>query len=226
MSNPVFARKFSLRQLYGFVSSILGPDSGYYWLALLYGIGISLLSLATPISVQMLINNVANTGLTTPLVVLTLTLLVLLLLSGLLNALRIHLVDIFQRRFYARMVAEITLRSIYALNPFFQDNQQGALFNRYFDIVIIQKNLPNLLVSGFTIVLQAVVGFILVSLYHPLFLIFNIIVVVLIWLIWAVWGGRAVRSAVEVSHAKHEAAAWLQGLGYSRKETFNESLLG
>jgi putative ABC transport system ATP-binding protein len=205
----------SVRRLYGFVASILGPDSGYYYLALLYGVGISLLSLATPISVQMLINNVANTGLTTPLVVLTLSLLGLLLLSGLLNALRIQLMDVFQRRFYARMVAEISLRTVYALNPFFQDYRQGALFNRYFDIVIIQKNLPNLLVSGFTILLQAVVGFILVSLYHPLFLVFNVIVAVLIWAIWVIWGRRAVRSAVEVSHKKHETAAWLQNLGYS-----------
>jgi ABC-type bacteriocin/lantibiotic exporter with double-glycine peptidase domain len=205
----------SVRRLYGFVASILGPDSGYYYLALLYGVGISLLSLATPISVQMLINNVANTGLTTPLIVLTLSLLGLLLLSGLLNALRIQLMDVFQRRFYARMVAEISLRTVYALNPFFQDYRQGALFNRYFDIVIIQKNLPNLLVSGFTIVLQAVVGFILVSLYHPLFLVFNVIVAVLIWAIWVIWGRRAVRSAVEVSHKKHETAAWLQNLGYS-----------
>jgi len=182
---------------------------------MLYGFGISLLSLATPISVQMLINTVANTGLTTPLVVLTIGLFALLLLSGLLNALRIHLMDVFQRRFYARMVAETALHSLYAANPFFEDNQQGALFNRYFDIVIIQKNLPNLVVSGFTILLQTVVGFILVSLYHPLFLIFNVIIAFLIWVIWAIWGRRAIASAVEVSHQKHETAAWIQSLGHS-----------
>ncbi len=205
----------SLRKLYGFMAEILGPDSSYYYLAMIYGIGISLLSLATPVSVQMLINNIANTGLTTPLVILSLTLFVLLIFSGLLNALRIQLMDVFQRRFYARMVAEISLRTVYALNAFFQDYRQSALFNRYFDIVIIQKNLPNLLVSGFTIVLQTVVGFILVSLYHPLFLLFNIIVSVLIWTIWAIWGRRAVNSAVQVSHKKHATANWLQNLGNS-----------
>ncbi len=209
------APPISVGRIYRFVAEILGPDSNYYYLALIYGVGISLLSLATPISVQMLINNVANTGLTTPLIVLTLTLFVLLLLSGLLNALRIQLMDVFQRRFYARMVSEISLRTVYALNPFFQDNRKSALFNRYFDIVIIQKNLPNLLVSGFTIVLQAVVGFVLVSLYHPLFLIFNIVVAVVIWIIWIIWGRRAVLSAAAVSHKKHATAEWLQKLGNS-----------
>jgi putative ABC transport system ATP-binding protein len=113
------------------------------------------------------------------------------------------------------MVAEIAMRSVFALNPFFLDYNKGSLFNRYFDIVIVQKNLPNLLVSGFTIILQAGVGFVLVSLYHPLFLGFNIVIVVLIWLIWLIWGPRAMKSAVEVSHKKHAAAAWIEGLGAS-----------
>jgi len=147
--------------------------------------------------------------------VLSVTLFVLLLSAGLLNALRIHLMDLFGRRFYARMVSEIALRSVYALNPFFQDYNKGSLFNRYFDIIIVQKTVPNLLVGGFTVVLQAGTGFILVSMYHPLFLAFNLVVILLIWAIWLVWGGRAIRSAVEVSHKKHAAAAWLEGLGAS-----------
>ncbi len=215
MSEQTLTKNASLRELVASILRILSPESSYYSLAIVYGIGISVLSLATPISVQMLINTVANTGLTLSLVVLSVTLFVLLLLSGLLNALRIHLMDLFQRRFYARMVSEIALRSIYALNPFFQDYRLGALFNRYFDIVIVQKNLPNILIGGFTIMLQAVVGFVLVSLYHPLFLVFNLVVVALIWLIWLIWGKRAMFSAVQVSHKKHAAASWLEGLGES-----------
>ena len=215
MSEQTLQKSLSLRELIGAIFRILGPETNFYSLAIVYGIGISVLSLATPISVQMLINTVANTGLTLSLVVLSVSLFVLLLLSGLLNALRIHVMDLFQRRFYARMVSEIALRSIYALNPFFQDLRLSALFNRYFDIVIVQKNLPNLLIGGFTIVLQAVVGFVLVSLYHPLFLVFNLVIVGLIWLIWLIWGKRAMFSAVNVSHKKHATANWLEGLGES-----------
>ncbi len=215
MSEQTLTKQATLRELVASISKILSPESSYYSLAIVYGIGISVLSLATPISVQMLINTVANTGLTLSLVVLSVTLFILLLLSGLLNALRIHLMDLFQRRFYARMVSEIALRSIYALNPFFQDCRMSTLFNRYFDIVIVQKNLPNILLGGFTIVLQVAVGFILVSLYHPLFLVFNLVVAAVIWLTWMIWGKRAMFSAVQVSHKKHAAAGWLEGLGES-----------
>ncbi|MEE4162730.1 MAG: ABC transporter ATP-binding protein [Woeseiaceae bacterium] len=215
MTEKALNENHSLRELFGFFGTILGPEKSYYWLAAVYGVGISALTLALPISVQMLVNTVANTGLTTPLVVLSTSLFVLLLTAALLNALRIHVTDLFQRRFYARMVSEIALRSIYALNPFFHDLNKGSLFNRYFDIIIVQKSIPQLLIGGFTVVIQAVFGFILVSLYHPLFLVFNLIIALLIWGIWLIWGGRAIRSAVQVSHKKHAAAAWLEGLGGS-----------
>lgn len=203
------------QQLWHYFREILGPETAFYWMALVYGIGISLLSLATPLSVQMLINTVANVGLATPLVVLSVGLFVLLSFAGGLNAMRIHLMDIFGRRFYARVVSEMAVRAIYARDAFFEDNRKSALFNRYFDILVILKQLPNLLVGGFTILLQTVVGFVLVSSYHPLLFIFNVVLALLIWLVWAIWGKRAIRSAIELSLRKHENAAWLESIGRS-----------
>ncbi|MEM8636172.1 MAG: ABC transporter ATP-binding protein [Pseudomonadota bacterium] len=207
--------KLSLVKFFRVFFRILAPEGNFYGLAVIYGVGISLLSLATPISVQMLINTVANTALTAPLILLSATLFGLLAISGLLNALRIHLMEVFGRRFYARMVAEMTVRSIYAQNPFFDDNSRASLFNRYFDIVVVQKAIPILFIGGFTVILQAGVGFVLVSLYHPLFLLFNLILVGLIWVVWGIWGSSAIRSAIDLSHAKHETSAWLEAIGAS-----------
>ena len=215
MSSETLTKNLSVKEIFQLFPVIIGPERSYYWLAIVYGIGISVLSLALPISVQMLVNTIANTALTAPLVVLSVTLLILLLSAGLLNALRIHLVDLFARRFYARMVSEIALRSVFALNPFFHDYNNGSLFNRYFDILIVHKTMPNLLVGGFTTILSLVFGFVLVSLYHPYFLAFVILLIFLVWLIWIIWGGRAIQSAVQVSHKKHATAAWLDGLGAS-----------
>ncbi len=194
---------------------VLSGERGYINLAIIYGISISFLSLATPISVQMLINTIANTGLTTPLIVLSVTLFVLLAIYGLLNALRVHLMELFARRFYSRLVSEITVKSIYAKNPFFSDEKKISLFNRYFDIIIVTKNVPLLLIGGFTIILQAGVGFALVSFYHPFLLAFTIIFLFLLWLIWAIWGESAVNSAIRLSYSKHRGAQWIEDLGNS-----------
>ena len=210
-----YGTRLSLPQFFRRFVAILKPERRYYWLALVYGIGISLMSLATPISVQMLVNTVANTALTAPLLLLTMTLFGLLVVFGLLYALRIHLMELFARRFYARMVAEITLITVYAQDPFFGDKKASALFNRYFDVMNVQKALPVLFISGFTVILQVAVGFVLVSLYHPLFLIFTLVMSALIWVIWLVWGARAIRTGIDLSHAKHSTAEWLETIGSS-----------
>ncbi|MEM9881098.1 MAG: ABC transporter ATP-binding protein, partial [Pseudomonadota bacterium] len=202
-------------QVLALFGKFLKPERSFIVLGIVYGVGISLLSLATPISVQMLINTVAYTGLAGPLIMLSLTLFGLLLASALLNALRYHLMEIFGRRFYARLVSEIALRAIYAQDPFFSDDGRAPLFNRYFDIVTVQRNIPILIVGAFTILLQAVVGFTLVSFYHPYFIAFNTVVIFILVMVWLVWGRGAVRTAVELSHKKHGAAAWLEGLGAS-----------
>ncbi|WP_301751730.1 ABC transporter ATP-binding protein [uncultured Erythrobacter sp.] len=210
-----YGSQISLVKFFRIFFDILKPEANFYWLAAVYGIGISLLSLATPISVQMLINTIANTALTAPLVVLSLSLFGLLFISSMLYALRVHLMELFARRFYARMVAEISLISVYAQNPFFDDAKKGDLFNRYFDVVYVQTAIPILFIGGFTTLLQIAVGFVLVSLYHPYFLGFTLIMIALIWVVWLTWGSRALRTGVDLSHAKHKTAAWLQTIGGS-----------
>lgn len=210
-----YGSQISLAKFFRIFFDILKPEANFYWLAAVYGVGISLLSLATPISVQMLINTIANTALTAPLVVLSLTLFGLLFISSLLYALRVHLLEVFARRFYARMVAEISLISVYAQNPFFGDFKSSPLFNRYFDVVYVQTAIPILFIGGFTALLQIAVGFVLVSLYHPYFLGFTLVMIALIWVVWLAWGARALRTGVDLSHAKHKTAAWLQTIGGS-----------
>lgn len=205
---------------------ILGPDRPFFVLALIYGLGVSLLSLAVPISVQMLINTVAHTGLQAPLLVLSTTLFAVLLVSGLLSALRIHLMEIYGRRFYARLVSEISIRTLYARNIFFADANKGDLFNRYFDIMTVQRTVPALLVGGFAIVLQAGVGFVVVSLYHPMFLVFNLVLIAVLWLIWVFWGRASILSGIALSHAKYATAAWLENIGASNGFFKSENQFG
>ncbi|PKP96352.1 MAG: ABC transporter ATP-binding protein, partial [Alphaproteobacteria bacterium HGW-Alphaproteobacteria-15] len=207
--------QISLARFFRIFFDILKPEANFYWLAAVYGIGISLLSLATPISVQMLINTIANTALTAPLVMLSLTLFGLLTISSLIYALRVHLMEVFARRFYARMVAEISLISVYAQNPYFGDIKASSLFNRYFDVVYVQTAIPILFIGGFTVLLQIAVGFVLVSLYHPYFLGFTLVMIALIWIIWLAWGASALRTGIELSHAKHRTAEWLETIGGS-----------
>jgi putative ABC transport system ATP-binding protein len=126
-----------------------------------------------------------------------------------------HMMELFRRRFMARLVADITVRAINAANPDFQDTRRIDLFNRYFELITVQKVIPSLLIGGFSILLQAGVGFAVTSFYHPFFLAFNIIVIFLVWAIWRVWSRGAMMTSIEISHEKYNAAHWLESVGAS-----------
>jgi putative ABC transport system ATP-binding protein len=203
------------REALGWLKEIVGPDMPYLRLVMVYGVAISLLSLATPISVQLLINSVANTALPAPLWTLSGLLLGLLLLVAGLSAMRFWVMALFERRLFARVVADMTTRVVNAQNPFFSDQGRTDLFNRFFDLVVVQKAVPSLVIGAFTILLQSAVGLIVTSFYHPFFLAFNALLMLVILGIWAIWSRGSIRAAVALSHAKHDAARWLESIGGS-----------
>lgn len=215
MRSDLAGERLGLRHAAAWLAEIVGPDRAYVNVGIVYTLAITLLSLATPISVQLLINSVARTALVAPLWILSGVLLVLLLLVAGLSAIRIYLLAMFERRIFARVVAEVTVRAVHAQNPFFSDESRGSLFNRYFDMVVVQKAVPSLVIGAFTIILQAAVGLVVTSFYHPFFLAFNIVLVATCLLIWLVWRQGAITGAVRVSHAKHAAAHWLESVGAS-----------
>ena len=55
-----YGSQISLVKFFRIFFDILKPEANFYWLAAVYGIGISLLSLATPISVQMLMDGIST----------------------------------------------------------------------------------------------------------------------------------------------------------------------
>jgi putative ABC transport system ATP-binding protein len=204
--------------LFGLIYYILKPEKNFYALAIIYGVAISLLTLAVPISVQMLIGNVANTALLQPVVVLSLILFILLGISGTLNALQVYVMELFERRFFTRITSEIVQRNIFARYAYYERINRAELVNRYFEIMLVQKNVPILLIPGFALVLQTIVGLVVVSFYHPYLFAFNCIFVICVLLVWYIWARRAIRSSIDLSTAKYDMARWLEDL--ARNNTF------
>lgn len=194
--------------------AILKPERSFYASALIYGIAISLLTLAAPISVQTLINTVANTALSGQVIVLASVLFALLIFSGLLYAFQKYLMELFERRFFARVVSEIVMQNVYANLVYFRSINRAELVNRYFDIMTVQKNMPYILTGGFALILQSIVGLVVVSFYHPALLTFNIVFVISAYCVWRLWGHRAIKSSIALSNSKYNVAQWLEEMAH------------
>ncbi|MFT5441375.1 MAG: putative ABC transport system ATP-binding protein, partial [Myxococcota bacterium] len=191
---------------------ILAPEKGFYALVVIYGVVISILTLSIPISVQLLISTVANTAQAEPVLILAGALFALLAFSALFRALQEFALELFERRFFARVTSEIVMRLIYARYSDLEQRNREEMVNRYFDIMTVQKTLPVLLTGGVSLILQTGVGFLITSSYHPLFLIFNLVVIAIAAGIWLVMHRGARDSAVAISQAKYEMGSWLEQL--------------
>lgn len=191
------------------VRKLIHPERKFIKLAIVYGIAISLLTLAIPIAVQTLINTVVNIASVSAVVTLSLILLTTLILSGVLSAFRTYVMEKYERHIYARLTAEISVRTLMTNHAYFAGRRNVDIPNRYFDITTYQKNIPPLLIDGFALLLQLAVGFTLVSFYHPFFLLYCILLIVVLYIIWRAWAKQAIIASVELSHAKYATAKWL-----------------
>ncbi len=180
------------------LKKILKSEAPLFWMSIIYTIAIGLLFLAVPLSVQFLINSVSSTAMLQPALVLGLVLFGVLLFWAIINAFQFFVTEIFQRRFFARMAAEI---SVFLLKS---KHQNYGTINHFFETVTVKKTIPKLLTKTFSTILHGFVGLVLVSFYHPIFFLFSIILVILMWLIWSQFYKKAVFSACQESKTKYE----------------------
>ncbi len=205
------------------LKTILQPEVSFFITAIIYGIGVSLLMLALPISVQALINTVTFGVVLQPLIILSIVLLGLLLFSSCLSALRTYTIESFQHHFFARMSSDIVTKVLNSSTKSLKEKEGLSLVNRYFDIMTIQKSMTSLLTGGVSIVMQTFVGLILLAFYHPYFLVFDILLILSVYLIWNFYARSGFETAIAESKAKYD-------MGYSldelvKLESFGKSLI-
>lgn len=206
------SKEIDLRKAKKYLVSLLRPEKGFFGVAVAYGVAISLLTLAIPIAVQTLINSIANIGSVRAINILAFILFTTLLVSGLFSALRMRVMEYYERRVYTRLVSQLGLKTIMAPHSYFSGRRNTSITHRYFDIMTLQKNIPSLMVDGFALVLQIIVGFTLVSFYHPFLFVLNVLILLVMYLVWKVWGAGAKRTAIELSQTKYDTAKWLNDI--------------
>ncbi len=179
---------------------------------LTYGLGIGVMSLATPVAVQSLVNTIAFGTLLQPLLVLTLVLLVLAGFSNMLVGLQFYVVDMLQRRLFVRMFGDVAAHLRQAAYTNRDHHDLPELANRFLDVVTLQKTASVLLLETLGYVLQTLIGMILLAFYHPLLLAFDLFLITTLAIILFVMGRKGLATAIEQSKAKYATLAWLESI--------------
>jgi hypothetical protein len=177
-----------------------------------YGAATAVLTLAVPLTVDALISSIMFGTMLTPLVVLVGVLLGCLVLQGILRGMQIFVAEVIERRIFVRVTSDLSWRLPRIDISAFDNSYGPELVNRFFDTVTVQKSSSKLCLSLTDIVLSTLVGMTVLSFYHPFLLILALTLIAAIFVLVFVFGIGGVRTAVQMSIAKFETAAWSQEL--------------
>lgn len=177
-----------------------------------YAAAVAVLSLATPIAVESLVNTVAFGILMGPVVIIAGILMACLGLAAAIRAMQVYVVECIQRRLFVRVVADYAHRLPRIKLESFDHRYGPELGNRFFDVINVQKSLAFLLLDGVALAVTALVGMAVLAFYHPFLLGFDILLILLIAFTLFVLGWGGVPTCLHESHAKYDVAAWLEEL--------------
>ncbi|MFO0816834.1 MAG: ABC transporter ATP-binding protein [Pirellulales bacterium] len=192
--------------------SILRPDTGDIAVVAIFSAVVGLLSLASPIAVEALVNTVAFGRFLQPVVVLSLILLTFLAFAATLRIVQAYISEIIQRRIFVRVVSDLAYRLPRVRQSAFDEHHGPELMNRFFDVMTVQKTAAVLVLDGIAMVLQTVIGMVVLGFYHNYLIGFDLFLIACLAVIVFVLGRGSVRSAIAESYAKYHVAAWLEQL--------------
>lgn len=190
--------------------ALLRPERRDILIVVAFAIGVGVLTLATPVAVQALVNFVAFGGLVQPLVVLGLLLFAFLVLAGAIRVFKTWVVDVLQRRIFVRVATDLSNRLPRVRVDAYDRGHGPELVNRFFDVLTVQKASATLLLDGVAVVLQAMIGLLILAFYHPILLAFDLVLLLGIAFVLFILGRGAVRTAIAESKAKYAVAASLE----------------
>jgi len=191
---------------------LMRPEQGDIWVVFVFSAIVGILTLASPVAVEALVNTVAFGQYLQPVIVLALMLLMFLSFAAAMRGLITFVVEVFQRRLFIRVVEDLAYRLPRSKHGQFDSVHGPELVNRFFDIVTLQKATAGLLLEGTSILLQTVIGMAVLAFYHPFLLGFDVIVLMLMAIAIFGLGRGAVNTAINESRAKYAVGAWMQEL--------------
>jgi len=179
----------------------------------LYGVAIGITLLIVPISVQSLVNTIAFGSILQPIFVLAFVVLGFLGLSGALRLSQLIVIERIQVRIFVRTALQTAIRLTDISFDELQRSRIGSLVNRFLEISSVQKAFAFLCLEAISLALQLITSLILLSIYHPIFLLFSILLIISIHFVVKMSLKSGLKSAKVESDAKYKLTDFLEELG-------------
>jgi len=181
----------------------------------LYAIFNGLVNLSLPLGIQAIINLIVGGQVSTSWFILVFVVILGIALAGWMQIMQLRITENIQQKIFTRASFDFAWRiprmKMEALDSYYPPE----LVNRFFDTMTVQKGISKILIDFSTAGLQVIFGMILLSFYHPFFILFSGFLIILVWLIFRFTGWAGLKTSLDESKHKYEVAHWLEELARS-----------
>jgi len=185
-------------------------DIGYIYI---YAIFNGLVNLSLPLGIQAIIGLImGGAQVSAAWVILVAVVLIGVAFTGGLQIMQLYITEIIQQRIFTRSSFEFAHRIPLFKSEVVNQYYPPELINRFFDTLTIQKGLPKMLIDFSSSAIQIVFGLILLSFYHPFFVLFGMLLVIILIVIFWFTGPQGLETSLKESKYKYGVAYWLEEL--------------
>lgn len=175
-----------------------------------YAIFAGLVSLSLPLGIQAIINLIQGAQISTSWILLVVLVTLGTAFVGALQLMQMRILENVQQKLFTRSSFEFAYRfpkiKMNELSNFYPPE----LANRFFDTLTIQKSLPKILIDFPSAILQIIFGLLLLSFYHPFFIIYGILLIFLVYLVFRFTAQKGLDTSLDESKQKYKVAHWIQ----------------
>ncbi len=189
---------------------LLKPDSRDIRNVYVYSIFNGLVNLSLPLGIQAIVNLIQGGQVSTSWIVLVSFVVGGVAVSGAMRIFQLRITENLQQKIFARAAFEFADRIPRIKMEALYKHYPPELMNRFFDVMHVQKGLSKILIDFSAAALQVIFGLILLSLYHPFFILFSLILVIMVYAIFRFTAKKGLKTSLEESKHKYKLVHWLE----------------
>lgn len=180
-----------------------------------YAIFAGVVNLSLPLGIQAIINLIQGAQISTSWIVLVVLVTLGVAFVGVLQLMQIRIIENVQQKIFTRSSFEFAYRFPKIKMSELRNYYPPELANRFFDTLTVQKGLSKILLDFPAALLQIIFGLLLLSFYHPFFIIYGLLLLLLIYVVFKFTAQRGLDTSLDESKSKYKVAHWLQEVARS-----------
>lgn len=198
---------------------LLKPDNKEIYQVYTYAFFKGVIALSLPVGIQSIINLIQGGRVSASWILLVFIVIAGIAMGGYMQLMQMRITETIQQKIFTRAAFDFTYRIPKIKFEEIYKYYAPELMNRFFDVLTLQKSVAKIIIDFSSAVLQIVFGLILLSLYHPFFILFSILLIVLVYSIIKYTSRRGLETSLQESKFKYKVVSWLEELARS-KDTF------